>query len=620
MARAARGSIARLLLAAALGGRLAASATCSGLDRTCQSPWSLLQLRSAKTSPEGANQACRGATPGDNSEGYFELQLGVESLQVCKDLCTGTAVCKGIEYMEQAGRCEIWTRTEGIGATVPANGFTCLQLEQGFERASDESDGACRGADDSDNSAAHYTAHQDVESLDTCEAICIASATSCKGIEYAAEQKRCEMWTRPEGIGAVVPVSGFTCRRFHRGFRPVEAGPAKATAAPTTPGHAADSDASAVEDAITRGGTFVFSTDKAQEIRAVALTPMAALICSSTARRGSCGVVDLSGSPVKQGTKVALGEQGETTRLSVARLSDTAALACYVEHDLGAYGRPMPTPTCRVLSVSGTALTKGEKFVLDDEDEVILSLSLVGLSPALAVVCYDRLDNGGLLGVCSALTVSGTLLEKGREVHFGAGDLDFGPEIVAARLSEAGALVCYRDQEHHEQAACNALSVSGGTLVKGPTLVLTDGHFHSLSVVGLAEGSAVACYKDFGARPPRSVCSALVATAAGLARAQKAVVPTGRPSATRLSEAVALVCSSDTHHTHRASCAAVTFAGEELTVGPDLLLTTTNTGSFYLAVGLSAADALACYEDHGDANRHMGACTRLAVAAAPRSR
>jgi len=579
----------------------------------------------------GADQACRGATPVDNSEDYYGLHLGVESLAACKDLCTGTAVCKGIEFQEQSGRCEIWTRAEGISATVPIQGYTCLRFKQWFEPVGNESGAACRGSDPGDNSAAHYTVHHHVDSLAACEGVCIAGSSTCKGIEYSAAQKRCEIWTRAEGIGAVLPVRGFSCRRLRRGFGPVAASGQATTAPPAAPAPATTERPStpeptlgtathAVEYAVARGSTLIFSTERVQEIRVLELTPTTALVCSSsTKRRSSCSVLEMSDGTVKQGAKVKLGAHGETIRLSLARLSGSAALACYAEHRVSASGRPTPTLSCQVLAVAGTALTKGGAFVLDDGDEVILSLSLVGLSPTAALACYDRLYNDGLLGICRILTVSDTLLEKGQEVHLSAGDIDFGLEIVAARLSETSALVCYRDQERDERAACNTLSVSGGAPIRGPTLVFSDGHFHSLTAAGLSPSTAVVCYKDFAARPPQSICSALVASADGLVQVPGAVVPPGKPSVARLSDAAALVCSSDTHHTHRTSCAALALVGGELAVGPDLVLTATNTGSFYSAVGLSPTDALVCYEDREDASQHRGTCTALTVTALPDS-
>jgi len=348
------------------------------------------------------------------------------------------------------------------------------------------------------------------------------------------------------------------------------------------------------------------------------MTTTSAFVCSVVERRGFCSVLSRSDGVLTQGARVAVADRAEITRLSIAQLSEAAALACYVESGLGPYGRPVPTPTCRVLITSGAEITRGAAFVLDDEEEAILSLSLVGLSPSLALICYDRLDDMGLMGACSAMHVSGTKLERGGQVELSAGELDYGPEIVAARASDIAALVCYRDQDNYERAACSVLTISGGVPSKGPALVLSAGHFHSLSAAGISTARSVVCLKDFAARPPRAICKELSVSGTSLVDVREVEVFTGKTSVARLSEATALACSSDTHHTHTTACAVLSFSGSALSKGPDLLLSTTNTGSFYVAAGLSPTDGLACYEERSDPKVHRGACATMVVSAASR--
>lgn len=565
---------------------------------------------------------CRGAHSSDNSEDYFEVYTGLDSLAACKEQCVSAEVCKGIEYsLENAGRCEVWTRTGGISSVLPVSGFSCLRFRQSFEIVDGVVDGACRGANASDNSPYYYSVHTGVASLSECKERCLGTRPFCTGIEYTSGLGgRCEVWTRAQGVGVVVPMGGFTCLRLRNVFeavRPSGAQPSAApTVAPAVPTPAPAMAGVTAEHVLTRGIDHVFSVEKTHDISVVAMTPTTALVCSLLERRGYCSILSMSDGSLKQGPKVGVADQGETTRLSVARLSETTALACYVENGVGPYGRPMPTPTCRVLLVSGTALTRGAPFVLDDEEEVILSMSLVGLSPSLALVCYDRLDDLGLMGVCSAMHVEGGVLRQGGAEEVSAGDIEYGPEIVAARLSDAAALVCYRDQAKEERAACSVFSVAGGQPSRGPALAVSDSHFHSLSAAGLSATEALVCFKDFAARPPQSICKALSASGTGLAEGRRVQVSSGKTSLARLSETTALACSSDTHHTHETACAVLSLHGKGPTKGPDLVLSTTNTGSFYVASGLSPSLGLVCYEDRNHAKAHRGACTSLAVAAA----
>jgi len=80
----------------------------------------------------GVDRCCRGADETDNSEAYYTIHtLGIkDTITQCKLLCADTAGCQGIEYLELAKgpRCEVWTRPQGIGATWPLRGCTCLRL------------------------------------------------------------------------------------------------------------------------------------------------------------------------------------------------------------------------------------------------------------------------------------------------------------------------------------------------------------------------------------------------------------------------------------------------------------------------------------------------------------
>eukprot|EP00439_Symbiodinium_sp_Y106_P057906 s4526_g8.t1 len=72
----------------------------------------------------GVDRACRGASPGDNKAEYFIVATG-HDLESCKATCTSTNGCKGIEF-HVSGRCELWTRPEGIAASISLTDYTCL--------------------------------------------------------------------------------------------------------------------------------------------------------------------------------------------------------------------------------------------------------------------------------------------------------------------------------------------------------------------------------------------------------------------------------------------------------------------------------------------------------------
>merc|ERR1719242_2018177 len=164
----------------------------------------------------GSNRACRGASSSDNAASYYTVMGGTSSIEACKNHCRSTQGCVGIEYNSGQSRCEVWTRPEGIGTTVQVSGFQCFRfsgsmgttttttmLAGEFEGVDGGSNRACRGASSSDNAASYYTVMGGTSSLDACKNHC-RSTQGCVGIEYNSGQSRCEVWTRPEGIGTTV--------------------------------------------------------------------------------------------------------------------------------------------------------------------------------------------------------------------------------------------------------------------------------------------------------------------------------------------------------------------------------------------------------------------------------
>mmetsp|Transcript_60612 Transcript_60612/g.168012 ORF Transcript_60612/g.168012 Transcript_60612/m.168012 type:complete len:506 (-) Transcript_60612:93-1610(-) len=164
----------------------------------------------------GTNRACRGADARDSSSAYFSVFRGIRSLEACKAKCRETAGCMGVEH-GPLGRCEVWTRPEGIGTSVRRLGYDCLRYESPndplFEPVDGGTDRACRGANSDDSTDAYFQVHLGAASLSACQDLCKAT-DGCQGVEYKGKLQRCEVWTRPEGIGATAHLSGFTCMRY----------------------------------------------------------------------------------------------------------------------------------------------------------------------------------------------------------------------------------------------------------------------------------------------------------------------------------------------------------------------------------------------------------------------
>ena len=134
-----------------------------------------------------------------------------------------TASCRGIEF--RMGGCEIWTLAGGIRATVPSPGRTCL-IYKPFRTLDGFSGRVCRGSSPTDSLSSYYTlTGPDVTpTLDACQNLCMVTP-ACKGIEYRSGW--CEVWRRPEGIGAIAISPGADCLRYEP-FLEVDGGVNKA--------------------------------------------------------------------------------------------------------------------------------------------------------------------------------------------------------------------------------------------------------------------------------------------------------------------------------------------------------------------------------------------------------
>eukprot|EP00931_Biecheleriopsis_adriatica_P044550 TRINITY_DN2548_c0_g1_i2.p1 TRINITY_DN2548_c0_g1~~TRINITY_DN2548_c0_g1_i2.p1 ORF type:complete len:920 (-),score=162.36 TRINITY_DN2548_c0_g1_i2:51-2810(-) len=160
-----------------------------------------------------AEQACRGKDASDNNPTHYTIPPGIVSVESCKEQCASRPGCVGIEYSRN--RCEVWTRADGIQATIQLEGFSCLQHSKQsqvsiFWPFASGANQACRGKSSGDNLPSYYTVH-DIGSIEGCQMECVQTL-GCVGIEFS--KGRCEVWTRGEGIQATKELEGFTCLRL----------------------------------------------------------------------------------------------------------------------------------------------------------------------------------------------------------------------------------------------------------------------------------------------------------------------------------------------------------------------------------------------------------------------
>eukprot|EP00931_Biecheleriopsis_adriatica_P093048 TRINITY_DN667_c0_g1_i1.p1 TRINITY_DN667_c0_g1~~TRINITY_DN667_c0_g1_i1.p1 ORF type:complete len:1526 (+),score=218.47 TRINITY_DN667_c0_g1_i1:80-4579(+) len=193
------------------------SSTQEGTSQTTPDPGQSFHLVGGES-----GRACRGATASDNLASYYKLFFGMPLIEECKAKCMAEPSCTGIEH-HSSGRCEVWTRPEGIQASIALDGYTCLAYGESITTTPfvsplpfvpvDGGEGrACRGAAANDNLASYYTIFSGVPLLQECKAKCMAEPL-CTGIEHKTSG-RCEVWTRPEGIQASIALDGYTCLAY----------------------------------------------------------------------------------------------------------------------------------------------------------------------------------------------------------------------------------------------------------------------------------------------------------------------------------------------------------------------------------------------------------------------
>ena len=177
-----------------------------GLDPTCTDggfrDWEVVGV-------EGAG-ACRGNHANDNNGSYYHV-VPAYSINECKGKCIlELPKCKGIEY--SFGRCEIWTRPEGIFVTKNLQNFTCLRYgwpTKYLQPMDGGSDRACRRTTATDNSNRYYRVQKSMH-LEDCKARCSAHRWECDAIEFSPG--RCEIWKVQ--VGATANIPGFQCFRY----------------------------------------------------------------------------------------------------------------------------------------------------------------------------------------------------------------------------------------------------------------------------------------------------------------------------------------------------------------------------------------------------------------------
>lgn len=218
---------------------------------------------------------------------------------------------------------------------------------------------------------------------------------------------------------------------------------------------------------------------------------------------GQCAVLvvvsDPSSVTLLAHSPVSFSNPDAATEISVQGFDDNVAVVCYSKGGEG---------TCTLVEASGTTLSFPSTSVFQSTgDTEFNTISVARLAEDSGVVCYADAEITGNYAACSALALSGSVLDVGRRVQVNTGN---SSSVSVASLTSTGAIVCYVDlstlasgdedvNDADGPGKCNVLTVDGLLISVGLLSVVNEEPTENLDVVGYSEDAAVMCYSNQGA-------------------------------------------------------------------------------------------------------------------------
>jgi hypothetical protein len=227
-----------------------------------------------------------------------------------------------------------------------------------------------------------------------------------------------------------------------------------------------------------------------------------------------CNKLTLEGGALVVGADYFFDDQTSTSDISVKAFSEASAVICWSAQGTG---------ECSLLSLSdanGTDFTQGVNQVFYTKtSEFFESVVVVSFTSTQGAVCYaDRTEDNFV--ACKVLLVDGADLTVGSEAE----EVNANPTswVTAAAITDSAALVCYATEEggnvngkqFRGVGTCNVLGLTGdnATVGVGPPNEVNANPTEHMSLVGLADFSAVLCYSDVGAGPGHCMALSMAPT------------------------------------------------------------------------------------------------------------
>jgi hypothetical protein len=135
-----------------------------------------------------------------------------------------------------------------------------------------------------------------------------------------------------------------------------------------------------------------------------------------------------------QGGTETVFNSGDTTVISTALIDSTHVLVAYSDGGNSNYG------TAQILTISGTTITAGTEYVFNSATSNYMSATLIDSTHVL--VAYEDFSYSTRYGTAQILTISGTTITVGAKYVFNSADTVY---ISPVLIDSTHVLVAYRN-------------------------------------------------------------------------------------------------------------------------------------------------------------------------------
>lgn len=315
-------------------------------------------------------------------------------------------------------------------------------------------------------------------------------------------------------------------------------------------------------------GSGTFNSGNSKYIVASKLNDSSALVVYqdiSNSNYGKAIVLSISDSGISIGAETAFNSAA-TSFIGLCVLSDTKALVVFRDEGNSDKG------TAVVLTISGTAITVGTKYVYDSG---VAGMNFVtALNDSKAIVFYiDYSDSNKSKAI--VLSINETTITKGSETVIDSGkSYSYYPSAVA--LNDSQVLLTYASKSNSEYGTAVVLTISGTSISIGTKTVFKSATTHYCSTVLLNTNKVLVTYLAGG----NGTAQILTVSGNSITVEAETVFNSGISyyiSTTALSDTKALVTYQDYNNSKYGTAIVLSVNGTTVTAGEKLVFNKATT-------------------------------------------